>query len=404
MLLICSAFCSSAETALFSLNSVQVHRIRKERPRAADRIDAILSRPGQLLSTILIGNTLVNVAAAGVGYSLAEYLYPSHGEEISIPAMTVILLILGEVTPKRLAMRIPEQLAVFYSLVLLFLIKALTPLRIALEGIAGVFQKDIHVLKRSLTEDEFLTVVEVGEEEGVIDEEERTMVDGIIRLEQTQASDVMTPRVDLTGVYLEEPVEDAEKIARHARFRYLPVFAESPDNIHGFLDVHEFLLAEERDLLKAMLPPFFVPETASLDQLLTTFQVENKRVAIVVDEYGGTAGLITRGDVLDEIAEDVSNEQGDDNSDIRKVGENQWIISGNLSLEDVNYELGMSLEADGVDRISGWLIAKAGSIPHAGDMIESQGCRVTVQLMRRNRIVCVLLEKLSKDESREGAR
>lgn len=396
-LFICSAFFSSAETALFSLNSIQVHQIRRTKPAAADTIQHLLDIPSQLLSTILIGNTLVNIAAAGLGYVIAEQLFPGRGEAIAIPVMTLLLLVLGEVTPKRLAMRHAGTLAVMYSPLLRALIILFMPFRVLLARVAGIFHKDTKSTHRSLTEDELLTVVEVSEEEGVLDEEEREMVDGIIMLEGTQASDIMTPRVDLIGIDMDDPPEKREAVARSVRYHYLPVYTGSLDNINGFIDVHRFLLSADHDLDKAMVQPYFIPETAPLDALLGTFQKENKRVAIVADEYGGTAGLITRGDILEEIIDDVKNEYGEEKLPFQKMGKNKWLIDGSTSLDDINYELDLDLESDGADRLAGWVSEKAEHIPKVGEIIEAQGCKATIQQRRKNRITLVLLEKVIND-------
>jgi putative hemolysin len=393
-LLCCSAFFSSAETALFSLNSVHVHRIRRKRKASGEAIESLLSAPSQLLSTILIGNTLVNVAAAGLGFVVAEGLFPDYGEAVAIPAMTILLLILGEVAPKRLAMRHPERLAVMYSPTLKRLISVFMPFRLMLAWVSGLFMKEPRMPQKSLSEDEFRTVVEVGEEEGVLDEEEREMVDGIIRLEETQASDIMTPRVDLVGIDMDDSPEKRKKAINDVRYRYLPVYTDSLDNVHGFLDVPRYRLSGEEDFAKSMVAPYSIPETAPLDTLLSAFQKENKRVAIVVDEYGGTAGLVTRGDILEEIVDDVDAEYGEEKLSIQEMGQNKWLINGNTSLEDINYELDTTLDAEGADRIAGWVNVQAERIPRKGEVVTAQGCRVIVEQRRKNRITLVLLEKI----------
>ncbi len=401
LLLLCSAFFSSSETCLFSLNSLQINRLRQQHAKAAARVEKMLNHPTRLLSTILIGNTVVNVASASLGFAILQSLDVEHAEAIAIPAMTMLLLLFGEVAPKRIAMARAPELAGLYSKVLIFLIRIMKPLRYALEWTAAIFAKDLHVTSKTLTEDEFLTVVEVGEEEGVLDEEERTMVDGIIRLEETQASDVMTPRVDLIGIDLTEPPDLQEAIARKSHYRYLPLYRETLDAIEGFLDVPRFLLSEGHDLSIATTSPHFVPETAPLDTLLTMFQKENCRVAVVSDEYGGTAGVITRGDILEEIAEDVDNEYGEEADPIQQLSETSWLVDGGVSLEDINYELDMDLEADGADRIAGWVAAEAERIPRMGETVEAQGCRATVQAVRRQRILLVMLEKVKTPDQEE---
>ena len=396
LLLILSAFFSSAETAYFSLNPLQVEHIRISNPETADKIKRMLDMPTQLLSTILIGNTFVNVAAAGLGFEIVKHFNFAHPAMISIPFMTILLLIFGEVAPKRIAISQPERLAKGYAWSFAILIRLFAPIRAILQKVVALFEKDLHAADKSLTEDEFRTVVEVGEMEGILDEEERTMVDGIIRLEETEACDVMTPRVDLIGIDLDDTQEEQVKTAEQTQFRYLPVYRDSLDKPEGFLDVPHFLLSNDRDLEAAMIPPFFIPETAPLDDLLATFQKENRRVAFVTDEYGGTAGLITRGDILEEIIDDVDNEYGEESLTLQKVGEDRWMVDGSTSLEDINYELDLDLEEDGADRVAGWVIAKAEHIPKVGEIVTHQGCRVTVQRVKRNRVILVLLEKLKE--------
>ncbi|MDA0989472.1 MAG: hemolysin family protein, partial [Verrucomicrobia bacterium] len=379
----------------FSLNTLQIRRLGRKRPKAGKQIEHLLARPTRLLSTILIGNTLVNVGASALGFAVADDLLEKNGEAVAILVMTVLLLVIGEVAPKRLAMSKAEQLALLYYPVLGLLIAISKPIRILLEGITNYLEKHLPGRPKSLSEDEFLTVVEVGEEEGILDKEERTMVDGIIRLEETQASDVMTPRVDFVGIDLDDPLEENKALARSVKFRYLPLYRETADKPVGFLDVPKFLLSNNDDFAAATIAPFFVPETVPLDSLLVTFQKEHRRVAFVADEYGGTAGLITRGDLLEEIAPDVDNELGEPKFTIQRTGENSWLIDGITSLEDINYELDTLLEAEGVDRIGGWIAAQMERIPKTGEFVEAQSCRVTVQQARRNRVTRVLLEKLT---------
>ena len=381
VLLLLSAFFSGSETALFYLNRIQIQRMLKKNPARGALVESLMAAPTSLLSTLLIGNTLVNVAAAALGFTIAERIFPGRGEAVSIPTMTVILLMFGEVTPKRLAVRYAEKVALFVSPLLSALVWLFAPVRLLLGGCTRIFKRSLRREKQGLSEDEFLSVVEVGQEEGVLDEEERTMVDGIIRLEETQASDVMTPRVDVLGIDLDDPEFRHREIAESSQFRYLPVYRGSLDHPVGFLDVPKFILSPSPSVAQATIPPFFVPETAPLDSLLSSFQRENCRIAFVTDEYGGTAGIITRGDLLEEIASDVDNEYSEGDPDIKKIGENKWLVEACISLEDLNYELDVDLSAEGADRLAGWISALLERIPKVGDSVEKQGCRATVRRM-----------------------
>ncbi len=397
VLLALSAFFSSAETAFFSLNPMQIHRIRRVHPRAAREIEALLGAPTQLLSSILIGNTLVNMACAAVGYGVCEWFWPGRGTAISIPAMTFLLIVFGEISPKRLAVRFPEKLAVVYRRPLNITIWLMTPLRLLIEWVTSRLQSHFRPHRPVLTGEELLTAVDVSHEDGALNTEERLMVDGIIRLEDIQAKDVMTPRVDLIGVDLDDDPAVQEQTARRSHFRYLPVYQDSLDEIVGFLDVPRYLLDPARDLNAATIPHFYVPDTAPLDTLLTSFQQQRRRIAIVIDEYGGTAGMITRGDILDEIVESVDNEFGGQPAGIQTMGDNCWLIHGNISLEDINYELDLELEAEGADRLAGWVTARAEHIPRVGEVVAAQGCRVTVRQMKKHRITMLMLEKIESD-------
>jgi len=204
----------------------------------------------------------------------------------------------------------------------------------------------------------------------------------------------MTPRVDLIGIDLDDPPDVWLKTAMRVQFRHLPIYRRSPDRAEGFLDVPRYLISENHDFEAARSPAFFVPETARLDDLLTLFQKEHRRVAFVADEYGGTAGLLTLGDILEEIVGDVEDEFGIEKLTVQKMGANLWIVDGSTSLEEINYALDTSLQAEGADRISGWITVHTGRIPHTGEAVEAQGCRVTVHRTRKTRIVTVFIEKL----------
>lgn len=402
VLLALSAFFSSAETALFSLSPMQIHRLRRHHPKATKRLEELLAAPADLLASILIGNTVVNVAVANLGFLLAEQFVPNRGEWIAIPLVTLLLIIFGDFAPKRLGLRKPETLAILYLPAIIFLIRLCTPLHVLLAKTIQSFHAHFTPRRSALTKAELLTAVDVGHEEGVINKEERAMMDGIIRLEKLQAKDVMTPRVDLISLDVEDDPATFANVCRKARFRFLPVCIGDLDHVKGFLDVARYLMDPGKDITASLHPHFYVPDTASLDTLLTMFQQQSRRLAIVIDEYGGTAGLITIGDILDEIAE-FTGEQPDGRSpSIEPVGDNRWLVAGDTSLEEVNYELDLGLDIEGADRIAGWVTAQARRFPKTGDIITSQNCRATVLQMRKHRITRVQIEKIPHPSESEA--
>jgi putative hemolysin len=403
ILLVCSAFCSSSEVALFSLNPLHLRRLTLTHPKATQRIEHLLNPPTRLLSTILITNTLVNVLIAIVGYALVERMFPGQGEWITIVFVTLLLLIFGEVGPKRIAMLWPAHLAVWFSGPLTLVMVALTPLRAGLEKLTGLFRSAFQTRGRTLTEDEFETVVELSGERGVLQENERQMVKAIMRLEELRASDVMTPRVDLVGVDLHDRNADVLATALHTRTRQIVLYRDSIDQIESLLDTRRFLLDPGQRVQAARVPPLYVPEACKLDQLLARFLREHRRAAIVVDEYGGTAGLVTRGDILEEIIGEIDDEHTAQKRWFDPAGPDRWLVDGQASLEDIHSNLGLDLESEDGDRLAGWITEQLERLPRPGDVVEAQGCRAVVQKMRKNRITHVLLEKLPEPEKEDEA-
>lgn len=400
-LICCSAFFSASETAVFSLNATQVQQIRKS-GSSGQKLAALLETPTSLLSTILIGNTVVNVLIAVLGYAIINKIpaLREYSTVISVFVMTAVLLIFGEITPKRLSVRNPVSLSLHFAAPLAVCFVIFAPLRKILDFVSARFRQYLKPERKSLSDDELLTAVELGTEEGVIDKDEKSMVDGIMRLSDMCAADVMTPRVDFSGIDLDEDPATYLDVAKASPFHYLPVYRGTPDSIEGFLDVAAFILSSDHNFESALREPYFVPETAALDDLLIVLEQSHRHIVCVMDEYGGTAGLITRGDILEIITGDLPDQAAGMEEDvaISKIGDNNWIIDGDTSLDEINHELGLELEAEGADRISGWVVAQAGRFLKEGDSVEAQGCRVEIRHRRKFRIYSVLLEILPKPE------
>jgi putative hemolysin len=395
-LLVCSGFFSSSETVFFSLNPLQIRRISKKHPAGGEHIRHILSTPTRLLSTVLIGNTIVNVAAANVGFVLAEHFSPRYGEAVSIPVMTLLLLLFGEIGPKRLGFFYSETLALLFAPIITLMTPIMTPLRIVLEKITQRLEPLFRPHGKTLSEEEFETVLEISNEEGILNADELAMIKAIIRLEDLKASDVMTPRVDLIGFDLNDPPSIALEKARQSKKNFLLLYRDQFDNVDGFLDVRKFLLDPEHRIETARVPPFYVPESSPLNRLLSRFQKERRRIAVVVDEYGGTAGIMTRGDILEEISGEIYNELSKPRPLFQNAGPHRWLVDANISLEELNRKLRLHLEAEGVDRLSGWIAAKSGHMPQPGDILEEQGTRITVLQTIKLRVTLAQIERVGE--------
>lgn len=396
-LLVGSGFFSSSETALFSLDPHEVNRIGEQDPVSAERIRHLLEQPTRLLSTILVGNTIVNVNLWIVGALLLTRSGVTH-EWGQVGILTLLTLLFGEFGPKRLALVLRDRLVILYARPLLVLLGLLRWPRALLEFLtnrfARVFRPSGHVLSKA----EYDTLMEATGESGSLDEHEHKMVQAILSLERQKVSDVMTPRVDLQGVDVSETNPEFLEVAKNCKVRYLVLFQEQLDNIEGLLDVRAFLLDPAHDMRNAIREPLYVPELCPLDSLLTQMLTSNQRVAVVVDEFGGTAGLITRGDILEELTGEMETEE-EQRLVCEQLTPTTWLLDGQTHLLDVERSTGLRLESETADRLSGWFIEQLERLPRPLERISGPGYKAMVRKMRRNRILLVLLEVLPGEET-----
>ena len=307
-----SAFFSSAETVLFSLTPRQLQALERVKPSVARRIGGWQKEPARILSTILAGNTLVNFAIASLGYMLTLRFVETGTAAVSVATFTLLLLVFGEILPKQYAMRHAERMAAFCVRMLLFWRIVLKPFSVLMVAGSRVFGDLLARERRALSDDELRAVVESAAATGELDREEASMVEGVMRLPDLYALNEMTPRVRLTGV--EATLPDAEKVrlAEESDYPFLPVYRHDMDHIEGFLDTERLLADPARDVAAATDTPLRVSEHQGLDDLLVLFMKTGRRIALVEDRWGGTAGIITRGDILELIVKPVIDDEEDD--------------------------------------------------------------------------------------------
>ena len=376
-----SFFFSGSETILFSLTTQQRQRIGERSAAAGAAVAECLNDSALLLSTLLVGNTLVNFAIATLGYELFAAWIPMGGV-FAVPVMTVGLLVFGEITPKQIALRYAEELAPVCARLLLFWRMILAPLNFLLKSASRAFRQSLRRERRALSDAELLSVVEASAERGDFAREDAEMIEGVLRMSELFANDEMTPRVDMQVYDLDLPDEARAKAVAEARHRYLPAIRRTPDAVEGIYD-------RETGKVEAAL---FVPETVTLDDLLVTFRRSGRQVAIVVDEYGGTAGLISVDDILELIFGPKVFTRPDAEPLIIRRSPRVWEIDARASLDEINRELGVELAAGDADRLSGWVAYHAERLPHVGQEIEADGCRATILKRRKRRVSLVRLE------------
>ena len=382
-----SFFFSGSETILFSLTPQQRRRIEERNAAAGAQVAECLADSALLLSTLLVGNTLVNFAIATIGYGLFAAWIP-FGGLFAVPVMTVGLLIFGEITPKQIALRKAEELAPVCARLLLFWKRILAPFNILLKSASRAFRKSLERERRALSDAELLSVIEACTERGDFAPEDAEMIKGVLRLSELCANDEMTPRVDMQVYDDDLPPDVRDSLVAGSRHRYLPVISRTPDVILG---VYDRIEKKREDAL-------FVPETVTLDDLLVTFRRSGKKIAIVLDEYGGTAGLISIDDILELIFGPQVFSRPDAEPMILRKGPTTWEIDARASLDEVNRGIGLELEAGDADRLSGWVAYHAERLPHVGQEIEADGCRATILKRRHRRVSLVRLEVLEFPE------
>ena len=388
LLFLLSAFFSSAETVLLSLTGAQRARIKARNAAADRRIANCLSDKALLFSTLLVGNTFVNFAIAALGYRILSEHLPSGGW-LAVPVMTVLLLFLGEITPKRLALLLTEEIAPAYASLLLFWRAVLTPFNVILRFTSKAFAPALARERRALSDDELISVLDSAAEHGDVSQRDADMIEGVLRLSELSANDEMTPRVDIEGYDIDLPEETRRNALARAQHRYLPVFRRTPDAIEGVID------RETGEVEDAV----FVPETVTLDDLLVTFARSRKPLAVVLDEYGGTAGIIAPDDILELIVGPAAFGNPGAEPQIVRKAPNVWEIDARASLDEINRTLDVELDAEDADRLSGWVQFHAERLPHVGQEIEADGCRATVLKRRHRRVTLVRLEVLSRESS-----
>ncbi|HAJ57081.1 MAG TPA: hypothetical protein DCL35_04855 [Candidatus Omnitrophica bacterium] len=389
-----SAFFSGSETALFSLDAIKLKRLKQE-GKSTSRIIRLLENPMRCLTTILAGNTLVNIAISAITTSVLIDLLGPKGVSVSIGVTTLILLVFGEVTPKTIAIHNNERLSYLVSAPLYFFERLITPFLFVAtrvcDGIIGALRLNLKK-EPTLTEEEFKTVIEVGHRHGVVGKSEKEMVVSILELTTTTAQEIMTPRTDIKAVSVNWERGRAVDFARQARHSRLPVYKDSYDNITGAVSVKELFLQESFALADLIKPVMFVPETKRIDELIKDFYKQKCSMAIVVDEYGGTSGLVTLQDILEEVFGEVYDEFKVREKLVEEIGPKTFRISGKAPVYKACDDCHIDIPQGDYDTIAGFLLDIFGRIPAEGERIEAAGGVFTVEKVLARRIKSVILE------------
>ena len=409
ILLALSAFFSSAETALTTVNRLRVRALVDDGDSRAMILSKVIDDPGKLLSAILIGNNIVNISASSIATLLATDFFGSAGAGIATGAMTLLVLIFGEITPKTMASLKAEKIALKYAKIVYIIMIVFTPLILILDllsgGILRLFGVDPDKRDDSVTEEDLRTIVEAGHEDGVLETEEHKMINNVFDFGDHQAKDIMVPRVDMCFLKLDATYEDFMELYKEEKFTRIPVYEETRDNVIGILNVKDLLLYDQdqefhvKDFLREA---YYTYEFKNTSELMVEMRKNSISIAIVLDEYGATAGLVTLEDLLEEIVGDIRDEFDEaEAEEVQKLGENEYLVEGSCKLEDLNDMIGLGIESEDYDSIGGVAIDALQHLPSAGEEVTLEnGVRLIVEKVDKNRIekVHLYLPERNSDE------
>lgn len=369
--------------------------MQEEGVKGAKLVSSLTEDPNKLLSSILIGNNVVNIAATSISTSLFLELLGANGVAVATAVMTVLVLIFGEITPKTIAANSSEKVAVAVSKPIQLIIFILKPVVWVFNIVTGVIFKLFGVDNKTnqpyITEEELKTMVNVGHEEGVLEIEEREIINNVFEFGDMQAKEAMIQRLDIIGIDVNESYENIIKTFRNEQFSRIPVYNESMDDIIGILNIKDIIfLSEEEisnfDIKKYLREPFFTYEFKKISQLLEEMKVSKSQMAIVLDEYGATSGLVTIEDLIEVIVGDIEDEYDDEVEEIQVIKEDEYIVEGSTKISDVNELIGINLESEEFDSIGGYIIGHLKRFPEQNEVIEVDSIKVCIESLDKNRI------------------
>lgn len=400
-LLFFSAFFSMSETALMSMSKIRLRHLVENHVKHAKLTQDLLDHPNQLLGTILVGNNLVNIAASAIATSIAIYFWDNKGVGIATFLMTLLILIFGEITPKNIAIDYTEEIVLFIAPIMNVFVKIFSPIVWVLtnftNGLLHLFGLNKQEKKPLITEEELKTIVEVSSQEGVLESDEKEIIDNIFEYSDMRVKDIMIQRMDIVAVDVSATYEEVVAAFGEKQFSRIPVYEDTIDNIVGVLYAKDlFFIPVEKikqfDIKKYMREPFYTYEFIKISDFFRRMQGDRIHIAIVLDEYGGVAGIITMEDIIESILGDINDEYDpQDEEDIVCIKEGEYLVNGSVRLEDLNEEIGTHFESEDFESIGGFILGILGRIPRTGEIINYESIRFVIEKVDKSRIMKIRL-------------
>lgn len=401
-LLFLSAFFSCSETALTTVNRIRIRTLIEEGNKKAITLRKVIENPGKMLGAILIGNNIVNISSSSLATVLAIDILGDTGAGVATGIITLLVLIFGEITPKTLATLNAEKIALFVAGIIYGLMWILTPAIFIVNKLSHVVLRLMRVnpdnKATAITETELRTIVEVGHEEGILETEEHQMINNVFEFGDTRARDIMVPRIDMVFVSINSTYQELLDIYEQHHYTRLPVYEDNSDNVIGIINIKDLLLYKrehEFSLKKYLREAYFTYESKRLSELLLEMKKTSVNIAIVLDEYGVTTGLITLEDLLEEIVGEIRDEYDEDEEEIFKtIADNEYLVDGQIKLGDLNDLLESELSSEDYDSLGGYIIEHLDRLPEENDDLTVGGFRFLVEALDKNRIKKVRIYRL----------
>lgn len=412
VLLLLSAFFSSSETALTTVSKIKLKTLADEGNKSAAKVLKVTENPGKLLSTILIGNNIVNISASALATTFTTEVFGSKWIGISTGLLTIFVLIFGEVTPKTMATQYAIKMSMIFVYPISFLMVILTPAIWLLDLITGIIFKILRIdtsAKDTMTESELRAVVNVSHEDGVIEPEEKFMISNVVDFGDALSKDIMIPRADIVCANIDSTYDELVKLFREETFSRIPIYEESKDDIIGLLYLKDLFFYSQThdmsnfDLRSILRQPIFVYEYQKTSQIFADMKTSSVTMAVVLDEYGATAGIITMEDLIEEIVGEIRDEYDEDEDDfIKNMGDNKYDVDASIKLDDLNDALHTSLSSDNYDSIGGLVIEILDKLPNEGEVATYKNITLEVTKVVKNRIERINLTINKDDEDSDN--
>ena len=394
-----SGFFSMSETALMSLNKIKLRHMVEEGVAGAKSVEKLIEDPNKLLGAILIGNNVVNIGASSLATVLATNIFGNSGVGIATGVITILVLIFGEITPKSIAKQKSETVALMVVKPIQFIVFIFKPFVYVFTIISSLFIRllggDPNKAESFITEEELKTMVDVSEEEGVLENVEKEMIFNVFDFVDLQVKDVMVQRVDIVAVDEEATYDEVMDIIKSEQFSRIPVYSETIDNVIGVINVKDFAMVEnireDFNVTKYVREPFYTFEFKKIVELFKEMKKARNHIAVVLDEYGGTVGLVTIEDLVEEIVGEIEDEYDEEDNSIEVIKENEYVVDGSARLHDISELLGVDIDSEEFDSVGGLMIDALGRMPEEKEEVVSNDITFIAEEIDKNRIKKVRL-------------